>query len=132
MPNTITIYTNEVSGGWRPEDIHKSLGGGEESIVLFALALTNLGNTVEVYSSVPTKQIFHGITFLPRYTFKFSKRYETLITWKDSTPWHLNVQADKKIHCSSDVEKPWSDGSKNRLDTSVFTKSKFTESIFTK
>lgn len=115
MPN-LTIYTNEVAGGWLPEHIHHSLGGGEESLVLFALAMTNAGKTVEIYSSINEKQIFHGITFYPRQSFDFSKKYETLITWKDYTPWRLNVQADKKIHWSSDVEMPWSNGVINRID----------------
>lgn len=114
----ISIYTNAVQGGWKPQQINEFLSGGEESIVLFASELAK-NYKVEVYSSTNKETDFNGVKYLPRKVFSFSQKYDVLITWKDKLPWILNVQADKKIHWSSDIEDRWSDGIFNKIDRFV-------------
>lgn len=111
----ISIYTNEVQGGWYPQQINEFLGGGEESIVLFASELAK-NHKVEVYSSINKRVDYNHAAYLPRKKFDFSLKYDVLITWKDKLPWILNVQANKKIHWSSSDEDKWSIGIFNKID----------------
>lgn len=113
----VSIYTNEVQGGWHPQQ--KFLGGSEEAVVMFSSTLVKLGYDVEVYSSILTQQNYEGVTYLPRNTFNFSKSYETLISFKDNAPWRLNTQAKRKLHWSTAVEDKWSDGVLDKIDAFV-------------
>lgn len=113
----VSIYTNEVQGGWYPQQ--KFLGGSEEAVVMFSSTLIKLGYDVEVYSSTHAHTEYEGVHYYPRTHFDFSKKYETLITFKDNLPWRLNTQAKKKIHWSTAVEDKWSDGVLDKIDAFI-------------
>ena len=64
----IIIFTNDVAGGWEPDDIDRFLGGSEESVVLLSEALIRYGFEVDVYHTkkpgVEEKKVsFMGVNY---------------------------------------------------------------------
>lgn len=110
---TIRIFTNDVAGGWKANDVDNFLGGSEECVVLLAEALFRAGFKVYVYHTYP--EGFMGV--YDRMGVIYNKREEVkvekgdiLISFKDTLPWRGDEQgAGLKIHWSSDVEMLWDD-----------------------
>ena len=133
----IHIYTNNVAGGWMPDDIDQFLGGGEEVVVLLAEAFVRAGYAVNVYHNTPEPELLfsdstilavvkpsypdthqrNGVLYLPREKANFGKdpENEILITWKDSTPIVQGASVFRNIHFSSDVEGAWPMSSLNHF-----------------
>ena len=113
MNQTLKIFTNEVYKGWSPEDLETFLGGSEECVVLLADALQRKDFDVSVYHTQKhseadensTKTI-KGVKYISRQKAKCNSNY-IFITFKDPSPWINGAQAIKKIHWSSDIERPW-------------------------
>ena len=101
----ITIYTNDVAGGWSPLD--QMLGGSEECVTELAAALHRIGARVTLYGSVPRLD-HNGVLYRPRAEFDEGAVPDALLTWKDSMPWLMGARARLgNVHWSSDVEHPW-------------------------
>ena len=110
---SIDLWSNGVAGGWEPEDLATGLGGGEESIVLWASALARRGHRVRVYYTPRVShadsqgKIYEGVRYFPRARFDPFASRNVLVTWKCNHPWRLNARCETAIHWSSDVETPW-------------------------
>jgi glycosyltransferase involved in cell wall biosynthesis len=100
----IDLYTNTVAGGWLPTD--EFLGGSEESLVLWAEALTRKGHEVTIYLNTPDNLVgFHeGVCYRRKEEFDFSEYRECLITFKDPKPWLMGSRAKIRLHWSGEVE----------------------------
>ncbi len=115
----ISLFTNQVDGGWHPNQLETFLGGNEECIVLFSAALARMGHKVTVYSSIAESAIFDKVAYKSRLEFDFDASYDVLITVKDRLPWMKAVDARVKIHWSNDVEPRWADGCLAAVDKVV-------------
>ena len=114
----ITFFTNDVTGGWLPQDLENFLGGNEEAIVLLSKGLVREGHEVEVFTSLREQKEFEflGVKWKHRGLFDFNKQYDVLITMKDSLPWLRAVGARVKLHWCKDIEKEWSFGRLSQID----------------
>lgn len=108
MKQSIKIFTNPYPGGWMPDDIETMLGGGEESIVLFAEALIRSDFDVTVYHEQREKGDIERKEVIYQDREK-AQCYDTdiFITWKDATPFQNGARGKLNIHWSSDVENFW-------------------------
>jgi len=106
----IIIYTNEVAGGWCPDDIDRFLGGSEEAVVLLSEALVRAGYSVDVYHSQKdgNNTERHGVRYQPREKCSVEDPANTIfITFKDKLPWLQGLSCYRNIHWSAEVEKKW-------------------------
>lgn len=104
---TIKIFTNEINGGWSPEDLETSLGGSEEAIVQFASELSKKEEVIVYHTQKEPGDIsYNGVTYKDR---NDAKCYDTdiFITYKDSKPWINGAKCKKMIHWTTEVERPW-------------------------
>lgn len=107
----LKILTNHVSGGWSPAE--KFLGGSEDSVVKLAREFSK-DFIVEVYRTPKNKscEIAGGISsepsvgFFPQEDF-LPNHYDIIIGFKTPELWKDDFDCFKKIHWSSDIEKPW-------------------------
>lgn len=104
----LKIFTNQVRGGWSPNDLEKFLGGSEESIVLLAEALTRAGKEVKVYHNPRdgTETERNGVKYQDHSMAEFWASDE-VITFRTPVPWQTGATAAKQIHYTCDVEFPW-------------------------
>jgi glycosyltransferase involved in cell wall biosynthesis len=121
-PLAIDLWCNFVAGGWSPHDLETGLGGSEECLVLWAGALAARGHHVRIYHNPPNsleEATRNGVTYLPHFRFDPEERRDVLVTWKSPHPWSVGAQAGRRIHWSSDVERPWPARILERLDAFV-------------
>lgn len=117
----VEIFTNQVGGGWHPEDITNFLGGNEESVLLFSEALARQRKDTEIiiYTTLRIDgEIYKskGVTWKHIKAFQIDDEHDVLITMKDRQLWFRGVEANLKIHWSNDVEPPWATGILNHID----------------
>ena len=105
----VIIYTNPLLGGWSPLDLDTGLGGSEEAVIHLAAALHAEGFEVVVYHTQTEEKdlSFNGVDYKERTLFESSED-DILICFKDKYLWSTNPKAKKKIHWTTEVEKPWS------------------------
>lgn len=118
----IDLWCNFVAGGWSPYDLESGLGGSEECVVLWARALAARGHRVTVYHNPPRSLDavdLHGVSYRPHFRFDPEARRDVLVTWKSPHPWALGARAARRIHWSSDVERPWPARILKQLDAFV-------------
>lgn len=121
-PLTIDLWCNFVAGGWSPLDLESGLGGSEECIVLWSAALAARGHRVTVYHNPPRALdgVEHrGVSYRPHFRFDPDAPRDALVTWKSPHPWALGAKAPRRIHWSSDVERPWPARVQKTLDAFV-------------
>ena len=119
---TIDLWSNAVAGGWEPAQLESGLGGGEEALLLWAAALAGRGHRVRVYHNRPSPagcMRFGGAAFLPHSAFDPYERRDVLVSWKSHHPWRIGAGAHRRIHWSSDVERPWPRPMLSRVDAFV-------------
>lgn len=103
----IKILTNELPGGWSPEELSTSLGGSEEVVTELASELAKNHEVTVFHSQKEVKEIeYNGAIYLDRLKASCISD-EIFITFKDPTPWVNGATCEKMIHWSSDVEQPW-------------------------
>ena len=104
----IKIVTNNIPGGWEPQEIEHGLGGGEEVIVLFSKELAKLNYHVEVYytpSVAICEHEYNGVIYNPLKYFSCTAD-DIVIMWKTRDFRILNQKPKALICWSSDVEQP--------------------------
>ena len=115
----IKIFTNEVQGGWQPQDLEKGLGGSEECVVELARAIVRQGFEVIVYHTPAQKYQgmikIDGVVYTDRNNASCDND-DIFITFKDPTPFIRGAYGAINIHWSADVEIPWN---VDRLDAFV-------------
>ncbi len=113
----IEIITNDVEGGWAPEDLANFLGGNEESITLLAGALARAGQDVTVFTSLKGEaRTVDKVNWKPLREFRMDDEHDVLMTVKDRAPWFRGCDARLKLHWCNDVEVPWSHGTLQWVD----------------
>jgi len=118
-PLQIDLWCNFVAGGWSPYDLDTGLGGSEECLVLWASALSERGHRVRVYHNPPNsvgEAERAGARFLLHFRFDPDEPRDVMVSWKSPHPWALGTSAARRIHWSSDVERPWPARMIERLD----------------
>lgn len=103
----IKIFTNELPGGWNPSDLEISLGGSEEVVINLSSALAKYDNVIVYHTQKKVKDIeYNNVIYQDRSKAQCLAN-DVFITFKDNTPWLNGADCVKKIHWSSDVERPW-------------------------
>lgn len=122
-PQAVDLWSNFVAGGWSPHDLEQpGLGGSEACLVLWATTLAARGHRVRVYHNSPrpgehtTKW---GVDYLPHGRFRPYEGRDVLVSWKSPHPWAAGARAGRRLHWSSDVERPWPRRALERLDAFV-------------
>lgn len=126
-PREIDLWCNFVAGGWSPHELQTGLGGSEECLVLWAEALAQRGHRVRVYHNAPGnlavvgggEELRAGVRYLPHHRFDPGEARDVLVSWKSPHPWAVGARAERRIHWSSDVERPWPARMLERVDTFV-------------
>jgi hypothetical protein len=116
---TVDLWCNFVAGGWSPYDLETGLGGSEECLVLWATALADRGHRVRIYHNPPNsveEAERAGVRYLPHFRFDPDERRDAMVSWKSPHPWAVGARAARRIHWSSDVERPWPPRMLERLD----------------
>jgi glycosyltransferase involved in cell wall biosynthesis len=116
---TIDLWCNFVAGGWSPYDLDSGLGGSEECLVLWATALAERGHRVRIYHNPPNSTEHAeraGVRYLPHFRFDPDEPRDVMVSWKSPHPWAVGARAGRRIHWSSDVERPWPARMMERLD----------------
>ena len=113
----ITIFTNEVAGGWHPDDVDRFLTANEETLVLWSEALVRAGHAPTVYASLRGCSACErkGVHYAARGAFDPLGRFAALITYKSRLPWQQGADAPVRLHWSMDIEPPWSSGTLARV-----------------
>lgn len=108
MITDIKIITNHVFGGWNPTELPKMLGGSEECVVLLSEALKRSGYSVFVYHTTkgPEYTLMNGVEYYNRDRTEIYNT-DTVITFKDPTPFIEGAKCKTRIHWSCEVEKYW-------------------------
>lgn len=117
----IDIITNDVPGGWLPEQLPQGLGGSEESIILFAEALVRAGHGVTIHHPRPDPRAAeerNGVAYMDRTRWRIDGHRDVLITYREWRLWWAQQApppGSLNIHWSVDAEPPWPHGALNRL-----------------
>lgn len=121
-PLSIDLWCNYVAGGWSPHDIDLGLGGSEECIVLWAEALAQRGHRVRVFHN-PARPgeatARREVSYFSHIHFDPQGARDVLVSWKSPHPWSTGARAGRRIHWSSDVERPWPARMVERIDAFV-------------
>ena len=107
----VKIYTNELKGGWEPEDLETGIGGSEESVIQLARAFAEDGHKVCVYRTERNedesfREMPDGVVYAPHDMYQ-SGPEDILISFKTRDPWKVECKAQARIQWSCDIDLPW-------------------------
>lgn len=98
----ISIYTNEIWGGWKPQDYDAFLGGSEEIIVELSEQFKRRGHDVVVYYQGENTE-YRGVDYKNYNEFKPWEYNNVFISWKNMQVWEQSIYAGKSIHYTAEI-----------------------------
>lgn len=103
----IKIYSNNVAGGYKPENFNKGLGGSEEALYIVAKGLAKNHHVSVFYpdsDDVDTAKYFDGVWWHPFKDYNHAEEHDVFISFKNRNIWKYDINAKKKIHWSIEVD----------------------------
>jgi len=104
MGLSIDVFCNDGSPmGLIPPDIYgKGVGGAELALMSWAEVMARRGHQVRVYNNPVAAGVYDDVEYLPNGTFEPRAKRDVFILWRSPNPVVRTVNADVKIHWSTD------------------------------
>lgn len=103
----IGICTNQIAGGWHPDDLNDFLGGNEEAVVRLASGLSGHGHKVTVITSLREEtHVLRDSVAYHQYGYWPEEPFDILIATKNHEALS-KIESSRKIYWCVDIEHPW-------------------------
>lgn len=103
----IKVFTNVVYGGWSASELETGIGGSEEKLIEWAKEMAK-EHDVTIYHN-GDHGTFDGVKYVEHSQFKPWEKHDVFISFKARGALLESINADLKVHWTTEVEPKWED-----------------------